>query len=758
MRNHLPRWKCLLKILIIILVCLGVWMWREWLLKAPKFPACQRRVARLEHWTYDIPRQSTIADHAATFQWQSTPLGVETLRIQVEYARHRLLDLKKADVLRLQKFQMQLGRIERDLRQLKRGRDPYRNRKGILLRAYWSDIDDTLQPFSLVIPRNYNGKRPFPLIVHLHAHGWFRPFQGHPAPRLAGAIVLSPQGRGSTDYMFIGEKDVLQAIEVTKRLYTIDDDRVYLVGQSMGGTGCWHLAVHHPELFAAIAPTCGNTDHTVWEKKWGWGKHLSPMISLRRQLEDALDPITYAENLKDVPVYCAHGAQDTIVPVEHSRNMVRRLKELGCPVKYVEFPDVEHGDFPEWLLKDQIAWLLKHRRAENPSPAKKTVGDVLPWRRNRTPPLPGPVEDAFQSRFLVVLGTSSGSSMDNLVVQREARQFAREWKRRYGHPCRVKSDRDVTEADMAESNLVLYGNPSQNSVTARFEDALPIKIANNRIIVNWVCGTGAAVMATTQEYVGDDVGTKFCFPNPEHPTKYILVFAGTTWRGLFQINHRFGNWFDWGVYDNRNWYDYAIFDDKSVDPDGFLMAGFFDANWQFCAAPSFAAYDPIRRVVVPRQAPTYLEPPADRRSFALSDLMPLLIDQQKGTVELNRSFQAHRLHVGSREFSKGLGVRAPSRIVYETKGNWKRFHAVVGLGSEGEVVSQARRDVEMVQFKVVGDGKVLAESPEIDWSSQPYAFDISIAGVRRLELITEPKDWHLWLFGSAAWGDVEVSK
>ncbi|MBI3922108.1 MAG: prolyl oligopeptidase family serine peptidase, partial [Armatimonadetes bacterium] len=582
LRDYSRRRALGVSVLLIFLLITSVLMFREVSVRLPRYSACQQRLARLEH---RVSQETAwkLEDRAEGDDSRPT----DSFLIQLEFARFRLTSLRRDKLPRLQKFQWTLGGLEKDYKALQRGRDPYLNRKGILLRAYYSDIDGTLQPFSLAIPRDYTGKKSCPLIVHLHSHGWFRPFQGHPAPKVRGAIVLSPHGRGSTDYMFLGEQDVVHAIAVTKRLYNIDGDRVYLMGRSMGGTGCWHLAVRHPELFAAIAPTCGNTDHSVWEEKWAGKKRSDSgqtseksMVPLRGLIQSALDPITYAANLKNVPVYCAHGARDTIVLVEHSRNMVRRLREVGGEVKYAEFPEADHGDFPDWLFKDQVAWLLKHRRARSPVPAKITVGDLLPWQKERKP---GPVEDAFLSRFLVIYGTSSEDSIENLVARREAEQLVHEWKRRYGHPCRCKSDKEVTEEDTRDSNLILYGGPQQNAISRLFEKQAPLKISDHAISWGGAPREETVVPWRTRHhgYQGDDLGAKFCFPNPRNSERYIVVFAGTTWRGLFQINQRFGNWFDWGAYDNRNWFDYAVFDSRSVDPEGFLAVGFIRSSWLF---------------------------------------------------------------------------------------------------------------------------------------------------------------------------------
>ena len=48
-----------------------------------------------------------------------------------------------------------------------------------------------------------------------------------------------------------GEADVFEAIAAVKRRFKIDDKRVMLRGFSMGGEGAWHMALHHPDRFAA---------------------------------------------------------------------------------------------------------------------------------------------------------------------------------------------------------------------------------------------------------------------------------------------------------------------------------------------------------------------------------------------------------------------------------------------------------------------------------------------------------------------------
>src|ERR1051325_11321182 len=51
----------------------------------------------------------------------------------------------------------------------------------------------------------------------------------------------------------LSEKDVLHVLDLERQEFRIDENRVYLLGQSMGGAGAFHLAVKYPKTWAAIA-------------------------------------------------------------------------------------------------------------------------------------------------------------------------------------------------------------------------------------------------------------------------------------------------------------------------------------------------------------------------------------------------------------------------------------------------------------------------------------------------------------------------
>lgn len=125
--------------------------------------------------------------------------------------------------------------------------------------------DGALQDYSMHVPQSYNGSRATPLVVYLHGYTGLpeEPFRNPTGLVQAidgrGWLLASALGRGDWFYRggTPGEADVLEVIADVSRHYRVDPDRIYLMGHSMGGYGTNNVAMHHPDLFAAVAPAEG---------------------------------------------------------------------------------------------------------------------------------------------------------------------------------------------------------------------------------------------------------------------------------------------------------------------------------------------------------------------------------------------------------------------------------------------------------------------------------------------------------------------
>ncbi|MHC5035242.1 MAG: carboxylesterase family protein, partial [Planctomycetota bacterium] len=224
------------------------------------------------------------------------------------------------------------------------------------LRGYYSELDDTFQPYGVCLPRTYNGTRRYPLIITLDDYPSGEPFQCMDAPYYEGAISVKPQGRGATDYMHIGEDDVVKVLEEASAIYNIDRQRVYLTGASIGAMGCWNLAAHYPHLFAGIVPVDWSSQHRPPKQQRAEltgraGAHQE----LKEFLSSALSPVSYAENLQYCHIAVVNYATDDVALMEQPRTMVERLRELAYPVDYLELPHAPAGASAGWARDYALA-------------------------------------------------------------------------------------------------------------------------------------------------------------------------------------------------------------------------------------------------------------------------------------------------------------------------------------------------------------------------------------------------------------------
>jgi hypothetical protein len=177
--------------------------------------------------------------------------------------------------------------------------------------------------------------------------------------------------------------------------------------------------------------------------------------------------------------------------------------------------------------------------------------------------LQGPIDDAFLDSFVFVspTGTPLAPAAGKWAASEEERAIA-EWHRQFRGDAQVRDDKDVTDADIAGSNLILWGDPASNRVLARIADRLPVK---------W---TADAVVLGAHRYPAATHAPILIFPNPLNPKKYVVLNSGFTFReGDYLSNAR----------QTPKLPDYAIVD-LSVPPDGrfpgkIVEAGFFNEQW-----------------------------------------------------------------------------------------------------------------------------------------------------------------------------------
>ena len=246
---------------------------------------------------------------------------------------------------------------------------------GFVRLAYRDEVDGSPQFCRAYLPAGYDPAKKWPLVIQIHGYNpanpvyvrWWAADQRHAGvdtefPGHQGVVYIEPHGRGNVQYLGMGDSDVVHAIAEAKRLFSVDDDRVYLTGDSMGGWGTWEIATRHPDLFAAIAPVFGGSDYHSQMSEDELAK-LSPIDRFFNEKESTW---SMAESLLNMPIFVHHGDSDQSVNVEYSRWAVRLLQRWGYDVRYHEYPGRVHEALQSQNGNMNIAWFLERRRNRNP--------------------------------------------------------------------------------------------------------------------------------------------------------------------------------------------------------------------------------------------------------------------------------------------------------------------------------------------------------------------------------------------------------
>jgi predicted peptidase len=227
-------------------------------------------------------------------------------------------------------------------------------------RVYKSDLT---MPYRLFRPAASSGK--LPLVVYLHGSGglgddnqkqlglgnvfgtrvWLLPENQKKFP----CYVLVPQtDTGWVHYdlsreaqgvigflpgLGDGARLALGIIDALCREFAIDERRIYVTGQSMGGAGTWHMTAQRPKLFAAAVACCGS--------------------------QTAEDPTASL----GTPLWNFHGSADKSVPVALSRDRIAALRKAGGQPLYTEYAGVDHNVW-EWAYTEPelVNWVFAQRR------------------------------------------------------------------------------------------------------------------------------------------------------------------------------------------------------------------------------------------------------------------------------------------------------------------------------------------------------------------------------------------------------------
>jgi len=210
-------------------------------------------------------------------------------------------------------------------------------------------------PWALYVPRGYDARSSWPLVVFLHGSGesgrdGVRQLSAGLGPALFAAparwpalVVLPQKPSGDQEWEEV-EDAVLALVDEIRSRYRVDPRRIVLTGMSQGGHGTWVLGARHPGLWAALAPVCG------YGSALGGGAFRGGAAEL-------------AVPLARLPVWAFHGALDDVVPVRGSEGMVAAIVAAGGTARLTVFPAANHNAWdPAYRESGLAEWLLAQRR------------------------------------------------------------------------------------------------------------------------------------------------------------------------------------------------------------------------------------------------------------------------------------------------------------------------------------------------------------------------------------------------------------
>lgn len=190
-------------------------------------------------------------------------------------------------------------------------------------------------PYRLFIPQSYDKRKKYPLVLWLHggagrgndnlkqisggntigSHVWTLPETQSKHP----CFVVAPQCPDNELWATIETAKpteqmrlVLELLQNLKGTFSLDMQRLYVTGQSMGGFGTWSVIAEHPDMFAAAIPVCGGGDESA------------------------------APKLTKLSIWAFHGEKDEAVSIERSRVMIAAIRRAGGMPRYTEYKGAGH--------------------------------------------------------------------------------------------------------------------------------------------------------------------------------------------------------------------------------------------------------------------------------------------------------------------------------------------------------------------------------------------------------------------------------
>lgn len=221
----------------------------------------------------------------------------------------------------------------------------------------------------LLMPQDYRADQKYPLIIHFSGRGMtnvasvgnlgsvdFLLFRQKALAR--GYIMVTP-AYGSDCWMnTVAEVLVLECLEYLQQRLSIDANRIYILGCSMGGGGALVFAGRHADKVAAVCDIFGVTDLERFYRAGSYHQSISAAFGgtpdEKPDIYRERSGISYIEQLKSIPLLVIHGNKDSCVPLWNSQSLVEKLLAAGGHPKFIIVPGKGHENSIIRGLEDAV--------------------------------------------------------------------------------------------------------------------------------------------------------------------------------------------------------------------------------------------------------------------------------------------------------------------------------------------------------------------------------------------------------------------
>tara|TARA_R110001592_G_scaffold127079_3_gene338636 strand:+ start:4590 stop:5420 length:831 start_codon:yes stop_codon:yes gene_type:complete len=226
----------------------------------------------------------------------------------------------------------------------------------------YTDKNGVQMPYRLFLPAEYNPQKKYPLVLVFHGAGsrgndnlkqlrpWVSGWMDEQVQKDNPCIILMPQCPTKQQWVNVPWKDgsyrfkdipISDPMKLSKEIfdkvvdeYSVNKNRIYVMGMSMGGYGTWNFIMRYPKIIAAAVPICGAGDPSM------------------------------AKKIKRIPIWAFHGDKDPTVPLSGSTDMIESLTRFKKnKARLTIYKDVGHNSYElAWKNPALIDWLFSQHK------------------------------------------------------------------------------------------------------------------------------------------------------------------------------------------------------------------------------------------------------------------------------------------------------------------------------------------------------------------------------------------------------------